>query len=79
MFWVLGNTWASEETLPQHVSTALPLPADLAKWILEKNRKEVPVDPGAEATTPTCGEGSGDGEDPGGRVSGRPLLEAKGI
>lgn len=52
MFWVLGNAWASEQTLPQHVSAALPLPADLAKRILEKNRKE--------ATTPTCGEGSGE-------------------
>lgn len=53
MFWVLRNAWASEQTLPQHVSAALPLPADLAKRILEKNRKE--------ATTPTCGEGSGAG------------------
>lgn len=60
MFWVWGNTWASEETLPQHVSTALPLPVDLAKGILKKNRKEVPVDLGAEATTPTWGEGSGE-------------------
>lgn len=76
MFWVLGSTWASEETLPQHVSTALPLPVDLAKGILKNNRqglsilvRKPPLPPGRV----------GRGEDPGGRVSGRPLLEANGI